>query len=398
MWLINLRSEFCQLRDRCSFKMAKGGKGRRRIASRRYRSTPYSLPTWNHSISEDLYPKKCSKALDKKDWEDATCSVCMECPHNAVLLLCSSHDKGCRPYMCGTSFRYSNCLDQYKKAYTKVISSNHEGNGSADNPIVVSDSGLPVEKCDAMELACPLCRGQVKGWTVVEPARDYLNAKQRSCMQDDCSFVGTYKELRKHMKVDHPTARPREVDPSVEQKWRRLEREREHDDVISTIRSTMPGAMVLGDYVIEGNHYGLDTDAMEGRFDANTAGRDGGFEMGIDSNFVNVFLLLHAFGASGNDLGRRPRLTERSYQRASNESDAGIRHTTPVGGLEYSDQDDDDEDDDEEEEEEELEEEDSNNGHDAISLVSRLRRHGRVLLNRSGRRRRHREVNEGRDR
>ncbi|KAK4845739.1 hypothetical protein QYF36_008573 [Acer negundo] len=266
---------------------------------------------------------------------------------------------------------------------------------TSDNPIVVSDSGLPVEKCDAMELACPLCRGQVKGWTVVEPAREYLNAKQRSCMQDDCSFVGTYKELRKHMKVDHPTARPREVDPSVEQKWRRLEREREHDDVISTIRSTMPGAMVLGDYVIEGNHYGLDTDAMEGRFDANNAGRDGGFEMGIDSNFVNVFLLLHAFGASGNDLGRRPRQTERSYQRASNESDAGIRHTTPVGGLEYSDQDDDDDD---EEEEEELEEDDSNNGHDAISLVSRLRRHGRVLLNRSGRRRRHREVNEGRDR
>ncbi|KAL5854757.1 hypothetical protein ACOSQ4_004559 [Xanthoceras sorbifolium] len=369
--------------------MAKGSRGRRRIASRRYRPTPYSLHC-NHSISEDLYPKKCSKALDKKDWEDATCSVCMECPHNAVLLLCSSHDKGCRPYMCGTSFRYSNCLDQFKNAYTKVVSSNHGQSlhGSADNPIVVPDSGLPVEKCEAMELACPLCRGQVKGWTVVEPAREYLNAKRRSCMQDDCSFVGTFKELRKHMKADHPTARPREVDPNVEQKWRRLERERERDDVISTIRSTMPGAMVFGDYVIEGNHYGFDTDGEEGRFDANTAGRDGGFEMGIDSNLVNVFLLLHAIGASGNELGRRPRQTERGFQHASNEIDAGIRHTTPVGGLEYSDQDDEDED----------EDDDSNNGHGGISLVSRLRRHGRVLLNRSGRRRRRREVNEARDR
>ncbi|KAJ6389676.1 hypothetical protein OIU77_027906 [Salix suchowensis] len=102
--------------------------------------------------------------------------------------------------------------------------------------------------------------GQVKGWTVVEPAREYLNAKKRSCMQDDCSFNGTYKELRKHMKTNHPSARPRAVDPSLEQKWRRLEREREHDDVISTIRSTMPGAMVFGDYVIEGSHYGFDTD------------------------------------------------------------------------------------------------------------------------------------------
>lgn len=367
--------------------MAKGSKGRSRVASRRYRSTPYSLRTCNHSISE--YPKKCPKTLDKKDWEDATCSVCMECPHNAVLLLCSSHDKGCRPYMCGTSFRYSNCLDQYKKAYTKVISPN-DGQvlpESAENPIVAPDTGSLLGKCEAMELACPLCRGQVKGWTVVQPARDYLNSKQRSCMQEDCSFVGSFKELRKHMKADHPTARPREVDPSLEQKWRRLERERERDDVISTIRSTMPGAMVFGDYVIEGgNHPGLDTDGE----DANTAGRDGGFEMGIDSNLVNMFLILHAFGASGNDLGRRPRHSERSFQHATNESDVSIHHPTPVNGLEYSDQDDDDE------------EEDGHGGMSLVSrgmsLVSRLRRQRRVLLNRSGRRRRRREINETRDR
>ncbi|KAJ4716998.1 Protein of unknown function (DUF1644) [Melia azedarach] len=365
--------------------MAKGSKGRRRIASRRYRATPYSLPSCNPSISENLYPKKCSKALDKKDWEDATCSVCMECPHNAVLLLCSSHDKGCRPYMCGTSFRYSNCLDQYKNAYTKVVSSNQgqSSHGSVDNPIEITDSGLPAEKCEVMELACPLCRGQVKGWTVVEPAREYLNAKQRSCMQEDCSFVGTYKELRKHMKADHPSARPREVDPNLEQKWRRLERERERDDVISTIRSTMPGAMVFGDYVIEGNHYGFETDGEDGRFDADSAEGNGGFEVGFDSNLVNVFLLLHAFGASGTDLSRRVRQSERTLHRSSNENDAGIRHTTPIGGLDFSDHDD---------------ENDGNDDHSGISLVSRLRRHGRVLLNRSGRRRRRREINEVRDR
>ncbi|KAJ0077899.1 hypothetical protein Patl1_36903 [Pistacia atlantica] len=325
--------------------MAKGSRVRRRISSRQFRLTPYSLLSSNRGIAEEMCTKKCSKALDKKDWEDATCSVCMECPHNAVLLLCSSHDKGCRPYMCGTSFRYSNCLDQYKKAYTKVIPSNH--------------GHLPSEKCEIMELACPLCRGQVKGWTVVEPAREYLNAKKRSCMQDGCSFVGTYKELRKHMKADHPSVRPREVDPNLEQKWIRLEREREQDDVVSTIRSTMPGAMVFGDYVIEGNHYRFDTDGEDGRFDADTADRDGGFEVGFDSNLVNVFLLLHAFGASGNDLGRRA-------------SD----------GLDYSDEDEDD---------------GNNNDHGGLSLVSRVRRHGRVLLNRSGRRRRRREINEVRN-
>ncbi|KAK9001544.1 hypothetical protein V6N11_083326 [Hibiscus sabdariffa] len=280
-------------------QMAKGSKGRRGIAFRRFRPTPYSFTSRNHlDISEDLCPKECSKALDKKDWEDTTCSVCMECPHNAVLLLCSSHDKGCRPYMCGTSFRYSNCLDQYKKFYTKVVLSDEDEPllSSVDNPVLAPGSVWPVEKCQVAKLACPLCRGQVKGWTVLEPAREYFNTKKRSCMQDDCTFVGTFKELRKHMRSDHPCSQPREVDPVLEQKWRRLVREREQEDVISIIRSTIPGAMVFGDYVIEGNHHGLNADAAE---------RNGGFEASLDINFV--FLLLHAFGPSGNDLGRQPR-------------------------------------------------------------------------------------------
>uniref|UniRef100_A0A2P2KEQ0 Uncharacterized protein MANES_10G132300 n=1 Tax=Rhizophora mucronata TaxID=61149 RepID=A0A2P2KEQ0_RHIMU len=162
--------------------MAKGSRERRRIAYPRCRLAPYPLPSCNNDILGNLCPKKCSKAWDKKDFEDVTCSVCMECPYNAVLLLGTSHNKGCRPYMCGTSFRYSNCLDQYKKAYTKVISSN----GIAEHPISVSESVGLVERCEITELACPLCRGLVKVWTVVEPARQYLNAKKRSCMQDSC--------------------------------------------------------------------------------------------------------------------------------------------------------------------------------------------------------------------
>ncbi|XWS55203.1 hypothetical protein CRYUN_Cryun10bG0154500 [Craigia yunnanensis] len=353
--------------------MAKGSRGRRRIAFRQFRPTPYSLPSRRQGISGDLYPKKCSKALDKKDWVDARCSVCMECPHNAVLLLCSSHDKGCRPYMCGTSFRYSNCLDQYKKFYAKVVPSNHEEpvRSFDDNPVLMSGSSWPVEKCEVTELACPLCRGQVKGWTVVEPAREYLNAIKRSCMQEDCTFVGTFKELRKHMRADHPCARPSEVDPTLEQKWRRLEREREQEDVISTIRSTMPGAMVFGDYVIEGNHNGFDTDEEDGP-NADGAERNGGFEVGLDSNVVNFFLLLHAFGPSGNDPGRRPR----QPTHAADENAVSIRHTSPVGGLGSSDQDD-----------ENFSNDDDDDGSNN-SLVSRLHRHGRLLLGRSGRRRR----------
>ncbi|KAE8654380.1 separase-like isoform X1 [Hibiscus syriacus] len=322
----------------------------------RHRPTPYSYTSRNHDISEDLCPKKCSKALDKKDWEETTCSVCMECPQNAVLLLCSSHDNGCRPYMCGTSFQYSNCLDQYKKFYTKVLSSNEDEPliSSFDNPVSAPRSGLPVEKRGVTELACPLCRGQVKGWTVVEPAREYLNAKKRSCMQDDCTFVGTFKELRKHMRSDHPCAQPREADPVLKQKWRRLVQEREQEDVISIIRSAIPGTMVFGDYVIEGNRHGFGTDEDDG-LDVDTAERNGGLEASLDRNFI--FLLLHAFGPSRNDLCRQPRQPTHTAD-----------DTSPVG---LSDPDDDN-----------FSSDDNDGGN--ISLVSRLRQRRRSRRDATG--------------
>uniref|UniRef100_A0A5B7AWR3 Uncharacterized protein n=1 Tax=Davidia involucrata TaxID=16924 RepID=A0A5B7AWR3_DAVIN len=352
--------------------MAKGTRGRRRIASRQCRPTPYPLPSCNQDAKQGLHSKKCSQVLDKKDWEDATCSVCMEYPHNAVLLLCSSHDKGCRPYMCGTSFRYSNCLDQYKKAYTKVTSPHHGQplHGSADNPTVGTNSSWPTEKCKITEFACPLCRGQVKGWTVVEPAREYLNTKKRSCMQDNCLFIGTYKELRKHVRAEHPSAQPRGVDPVLEQKWRRLEHEREREDVFSSITSSMPRAMVFGDYVIEGSHYGFGRDEEEG-FGVEDADGDGGFELGINSNLANFFLLLHTFGRAGNvGPNRGMRRHERNSDQILDGGADGFHRTTPVNGFDSSDQ-----------------------YSDGISLVGRLRRQGRVMLGRSGRRRRRREAN-----
>ncbi|CAH2033961.1 unnamed protein product [Thlaspi arvense] len=203
--------------SRCIFtrKMAKARRARRRVSARRIRARPYKFTSSKRVLGRSVFASNCPKVMEKNEWEDAVCSVCMECPHNAVLLLCSSHDKGCRPYMCGTSFRYSNCLDQYKKASAKLMPSHQQ-------PI---DS-----KSELSNLKCPLCRGQVKGWTIVQPARDDLNLKRRSCMQETCSFAGTFKELRKHMKKDHPCAQPREVDPDVEQKWRRFEVEQERND------------------------------------------------------------------------------------------------------------------------------------------------------------------------
>ncbi|CAH1450609.1 unnamed protein product [Lactuca virosa] len=318
-------SDFLSSATGLSQKMAKGTRGRRRMASRNFRTTPYPILPNLSNLNEKKSPNE--NETPKKDWEDITCSVCMEYPHNAVLLLCSSHDKGCRPYMCGTSSRYSNCLDQYKKAYTKTTLTN----GSSFDPL----TGWPIERnLEVAELACPLCRGQVKGWTVVESAREYLNCKKRTCMHEDCVFVGAYKELKKHVKAVHPAAKPREVDPDQEQKWRRFEREREREDVISTVTSSMPGSVVFGDYVIERNSYESESESEdEEGFDVGgNRNRNRGLEVPGDDGLVNVFLLFHAFGAGDGGGG-----------------DGG--------------------------------------GDGGMSLVNRLRRQGRVLLGRSGRRR-----------
>lgn len=245
--------------------MARVGKVQGKSRSRGHRETPYLLSCARKKMKN---VKSFSKEVEKKDWKGATCSVCMEVPHNAILLLCSSYNQGCRPYMCATSHRYSNCFEQYKKAYTKATSVQ---NSQQETDYSNFDSSAGERKDDAKvpELLCPLCRRQVKGWTVVEAARKSLNAKKRSCMQDDCSFVGSYKELRKHVRSKHPFSRPREVDPVREEKWKRLECERERNDVISTILSSTPGAMVLGDYVLEPNDHAFYSDETDSDSDSD---------------------------------------------------------------------------------------------------------------------------------
>lgn len=307
----------------------------------------------------DPSKKKCTDIIQqKKDWEDVTCSVCMEFPHNAVLLLCSSHDKGCRPFMCGTSCRYSNCLDQYKKACLKVTSEdrNQPLHGAVRNNRRFLSPPVPSTP-KAPELACPLCRGQVKGWTVVESAREFLNGKKRACMEDDCTFLGIYKELRKHVRSVHPSARPREVDPAHEQNWERLDWERERDDVISTVTTSTPGSIVFGDYVIERNGFDMAFDFENDDLLDDEVEEVGRRNDAIDGTFFNMFLLLHRLGPRGVNMSRL----------------AGLRRRDDDGRVDSDD----------------------DGGDGGTSLVSRLRRQGMASLGRSGRRRQHREANGG---
>ncbi|XP_042051848.1 uncharacterized protein LOC121797174 isoform X2 [Salvia splendens] len=131
----------------------------------------------------------------------------MEQPHNAVLLLCSSHEKGCRPFICDTSYRHSNCFDQFRKL------SSGKANLHALSEELQSD------------LVCPLCRGKVTGWDVVYLARKFLNSKTRNCSLETCSFSGNYAELRKHARLEHPCGRPSEASPNRQANWTTLQQQ-----------------------------------------------------------------------------------------------------------------------------------------------------------------------------
>ncbi|KAJ0230604.1 hypothetical protein HA466_0307070 [Hirschfeldia incana] len=192
-----------------------------------------------------------SKPSEKqvKEWEEARCPVCMEHPHNGILLICSSFDNGCRPYMCDTSHRHSNCFDQYRKASKQTPAETEGGGGgvaSASTVVeaaaseVITAEGEDQEKAKP-KLTCPLCRGRIKEWVAVEDARGFMNAKHRSCSSETCEFSGTYSDLRKHARLQHPGVRPSEADPERQRSWRRLERQRDLGDLLSTLQSSFGG-------------------------------------------------------------------------------------------------------------------------------------------------------------
>ncbi|XP_021277125.1 uncharacterized protein LOC110411334 [Herrania umbratica] len=238
----------------------------------RYRRSPFSCSS---SCSHRCSPKLPSETEENlKEWEEARCPVCMEHPHNAILLICSSHEKGCRPYMCDTSYRHSNCFDQFRKSFadTSATTQDPQQEGAqlattnlspvsaatATSESTVTDlqeerseevparseegystpSTVSCENQVLSKLVCPLCRGEIKDWVVVEPARRFMNAKSRSCSSETCNFSGAYKDLRKHARLEHPSVRPSEADPERQRNWRRLERERDLGDLISTLQSS----------------------------------------------------------------------------------------------------------------------------------------------------------------
>uniref|UniRef100_A0A0A9EUT8 Uncharacterized protein n=1 Tax=Arundo donax TaxID=35708 RepID=A0A0A9EUT8_ARUDO len=205
--------------------------------SRRSRASPYYSSHGRSSGSRRSGESSAAAAKKAAEWEDVRCPVCMDHPHNAVLLVCSSHEKGCRPFMCDTSSRHSNCYDQYRKA-SKEASKDPEG------------AAAECSECQQqVKLSCPLCRGPVSDCIKDYDARKYMNSKVRSCTTEACEFKGAYHELRKHARVEHPAARPMEVDPERQRDWRRMEQQRDLGDLISMLYSGLSSSIedaVLG--------------------------------------------------------------------------------------------------------------------------------------------------------
>lgn len=183
--------------------------------------------------------------------DDVTCPICLDFPHNGVLLQCSSYDKGCRPFVCDTDHLHSNCLDRFKQVYGNLSGSQSPLRSDATS----SESMNSTISDGSRKPTCPLCRGEVTGWVVIDDVRRKLDGKIRSCEEEKCTYKGTYMELQKHAQLEHPHSCPSKIDPARQLDWENFQQSSEIIDVLSTIHSEVPRGVVLGDYVIEYGDY-----------------------------------------------------------------------------------------------------------------------------------------------
>ncbi|KAF7129729.1 hypothetical protein RHSIM_Rhsim10G0198100 [Rhododendron simsii] len=143
------------------------------LSSNRATASPYLSPSKTAKIA------KLRKFLDavhrnKKDKEEVRCSICLEPPHNAILLQCPNIEEGCHSYMCHTNNRHSNCFSQFRNSTPTLL--------------------------------CPQCKGEVDGWIVLNADRVFMNSRPRRCAVETCEFTGTYLELENHSILEHPLA------------------------------------------------------------------------------------------------------------------------------------------------------------------------------------------------
>ncbi|KAI4380201.1 hypothetical protein MLD38_006420 [Melastoma candidum] len=230
--------------------------------------------------------------------------------------MCTSHEKGCLAFVCDTNHSHSNCLDRFRSAYDVTSSPPVEDTStSTGNSVVLGSSSRP---------ACPLCRGEVQGWVVIEDARTRLNNKTRCCDEFKCSYTGTFSELQQHVKEEHPHAQPSKVDPARQLDWENFQQSSEIIDVLSTIHSEVPRGVVLGDYVID---YG-----------DNETGDDFEDFPGGEGNWWTSCIIFHVFKKIRSSRSRR-RSRDNDRRRGSRHSrnDTSNSDEGSVTSVEFAD-------------------------------------------------------------
>lgn len=157
------------------------------------------------SIDQDI-------KFDQSWVEDVACPICLDSPHNAVLLRCASYEKGCRPFICDTDQTRSNCLERFRGAHglPLPVPANARASSRTVSPLnSIHTITISSSNANNNRPACPLCRGDVMGWFVIGEARSHLNQKRRCCEESRCSYVGSFHELQRHTQQKHPDSRPR---------------------------------------------------------------------------------------------------------------------------------------------------------------------------------------------
>ncbi|CAI9117900.1 OLC1v1019389C1 [Oldenlandia corymbosa var. corymbosa] len=163
-------------------------------------------------------PNPKNKKLEE-EWKEIKCPICFDHPHNAVLLICSSNEKGCRPYVCDTSARHSNCFSQYCRSHSVIPSktrtrpelSHNDDDGDRKYLNKFVSYGGEKGSCGGPgrnPSECPFCRGEIRGWIRLGDIRRFMNSLVRECALESCEFSGTELELRKHARIEHPNSRP----------------------------------------------------------------------------------------------------------------------------------------------------------------------------------------------
>ena len=153
--------------------------------------------------------------------------------------------------MCNTSYRHSNCHDQFRKSsvsspFTEMLQEIPSVSNRIREELQLLEQRGHYE-CELQpKLCCPLCRGEIYGWTVVKPAREFMNSKLWSCSLETCDFIGNYSELRKHARSDHPFIQPSKVDPQRQRDWTNFEYERDVEDMVTLLALTREEQEELG--------------------------------------------------------------------------------------------------------------------------------------------------------